>query len=221
MEQKIEAACGQDSPACGRRAAGEDPAKREQILDGAKRIFMRDGFDAASMNAITREAGVSKGTIYVYFQNKEDLFGALIEEERNRIVRSVQHALDEHEDAEGALLEFGTRFAVHVTSDHTIRAMRVVIGVIDRMPQLALQFFAASPANGFTVLKSYLDRQVKIKALAISDTELAAKQFIELSTAGLFKHRLFGGRATPPSHEEIAKTVRGAVDVFISAYRPA
>ncbi len=76
------------TPQGGRRAAGEDPVKREQILDGAKRVFMEQGFDAASMNDITRAAGVSKGTIYVYFQNKEDLFGELIQRERLRITES-------------------------------------------------------------------------------------------------------------------------------------
>ena len=53
------------APQTGRRVAGEDPAKREQILDGAKRVFMEQGFEAASMNDITRAAGVSKVTIYV------------------------------------------------------------------------------------------------------------------------------------------------------------
>src|SRR5690349_16872873 len=57
----------------GRPAAGQDPAKREQILEGARRVFIEMGFDAASMNDITRAAGVSKGTIYVYFANKEEL----------------------------------------------------------------------------------------------------------------------------------------------------
>ncbi len=66
----------------GRPAAGQDPVKRGQIIEGARRIFIEKGFEAASMNDITREAGVSKGTIYVYFANKEELFEALIEEER-------------------------------------------------------------------------------------------------------------------------------------------
>ena len=77
----------------GRRAAGEDPRKRDQILEGAKRVFMKSGFDAATMNDITREAQVSKGTIYVYFNNKEDLFAALIERERSRMVASMRSAL--------------------------------------------------------------------------------------------------------------------------------
>ncbi len=64
---------------------------------------MRSSFDAASMNDITREAGVSKGTLYVYFENKEDLFTALIARERNIIVNSVKQSLNGNEpDRRGA-----------------------------------------------------------------------------------------------------------------------
>ncbi len=75
---------------CGRTrlAAGQDPAKRSQILEGAQSVFLRMGFDAASMNDITREAGVSKGTIYVYFNSKEDLFVALCEHYRQTLFSS-------------------------------------------------------------------------------------------------------------------------------------
>jgi len=41
--------------------------KRRQIIDGACRVFLERGFDAASMGEIAREAHVSKGTLYVYF----------------------------------------------------------------------------------------------------------------------------------------------------------
>src|SRR5690606_26724115 len=68
----------------GRPAAGQDPAKRAQILAGAERVFNSMGFDAASMNDITREAGVSKATIYVYFSGKEELFAELFEQKRQR-----------------------------------------------------------------------------------------------------------------------------------------
>src|ERR1700716_650549 len=60
--------------------ASEGP-KRRQIIDGACRVFMERGFDAASMGEIARAAGVSKGTLYVYFENKEDLFQAIVGEE--------------------------------------------------------------------------------------------------------------------------------------------
>ncbi|HXV32211.1 MAG TPA: TetR/AcrR family transcriptional regulator, partial [Sinorhizobium sp.] len=200
----------------GRRAAGEDPVKREQILEGAKRVFMRSNFDAASMNDITREAGVSKGTLYVYFENKEDLFEALIARERNRIVKSIKQSLNDH-PIEEALHDFGVTLVTSITSDYTIRAMRTVLGVIDRMPRLAQRFFTATPENGYTVLKAYLDQQVAAGRLSIDDTELAAKQFIELSMAGIFKGRLFGMCDAVPA-ERIKKNVASAIRVFLAAY---
>lgn len=202
----------------GRRAAGEDPAKRDQIIEGAKRVFMSVGFDAASMNDITREAGVSKGTIYVYFENKEDLFAALIGRERSRVVQNVKHALDDHEPIDEALFEFGVTLTTHLTADHTIRAMRMVVGVSDRMPQLAQRFFNATPGSGYTVLRAYLDGQVERGALNIPDTDLAARQFIELSMAGMLKRRLFGEMETPPERSYIEKTVRSGVAMFLAAH---
>ena len=204
----------------GRRAAGEDPVKREQILEGAKRVFMRSNFDAASMNDITREAGVSKGTLYVYFENKEDLFEALIARERNRIVSSIKQSLNDVEPIEEALHDFAVTLVTSITSDYTIRAMRTVLGVIDRMPKLAQRFFLATPENGYTVLKAYLEQRVAAGTLSIEDTELAAKQFIELCMAGLFKGRLFGMCDAVPA-AQIEKNVRSAIRVFMAAYGPA
>jgi AcrR family transcriptional regulator len=76
----------------GRLAAGQDPAKRQQILEGADRVFSQMGFDAASMNDITREAGVSKGTIYVYFDSKEELFMELCFAYRDKLFSGIYSA---------------------------------------------------------------------------------------------------------------------------------
>ena len=58
----------------------EESSKRRQILDGACKVFLDLGFDGASMGAIARAAGVSKGTLYVYFADKCRLFEAIVEE---------------------------------------------------------------------------------------------------------------------------------------------
>src|SRR3954470_14093464 len=59
-------------------AADEDSVKRRQIVDAARSVFLSQGYDAASMGEIARAAGVSKGTLYVYFENKEQLFDAIV-----------------------------------------------------------------------------------------------------------------------------------------------
>ena len=102
----------------GRPAAGQDPAKRRQIIDGARRVFIEMGFDAASMNDITRAAGVSKGTIYVYFANKEELFEALIEEERRTIFDNLYEALERGGDVRDTLISYGMALAAQ---DHLAR----------------------------------------------------------------------------------------------------
>ena len=66
----------------------EDSSKRRQILDGARKVFMDLGFDGASMGEIARAAGVSKGTLYVYFADKNRLFEAIVEEESLEQARS-------------------------------------------------------------------------------------------------------------------------------------
>jgi len=205
-------------PPPGRRAAGEDPAKREQILDGAKEVFMEQGFEAASMNDITRAAGVSKGTIYVYFENKEDLFGAMIERERERITATVGNTLDAARPVAETLFAFGTLFAAHLTADTTIRAMRMVIAANHRLPTLCSRFFSSMRINPVSVLQAYLDGQAAAGAIACDDTVHAAKQFIELTTVGFFKQRLFGSLDQPPTKAEIEQNVASAVRVFLAAY---
>lgn len=203
--------------ATGRFAAGEDPAKREQILEGAKRVFMRMGFDAASMNDITREAGVSKGTIYVYFQNKEDLFVAMVETERAAFLASLKTVLSSHENIETGLYEFGVKFLEHLTDEKVMTAMRTVLGVRERMPDLCSRFFRG-PQNLRTVLHDYLERGVTIGVLDIDDLDLASGQFLDLASGSFFKFRLFGTMPEAPSRQEIDRVIRGAIRVFMAAY---
>ena len=66
-----------------------DNAKRRQIIEGARAVFLAQGFDAASMNDIARKAGVSKGTLYVYFDSKEALFVAITDEQCHKQAESV------------------------------------------------------------------------------------------------------------------------------------
>ena len=73
-----------DSEALEREAgaANDGSAKRRQIMEGARQVFLSAGFDGASMNDVARAAGVSKGTLYAYFNSKDELFEAIIRSEK-------------------------------------------------------------------------------------------------------------------------------------------
>src|SRR5271170_3027245 len=89
---------------------GEDGAKRRQIIEGARSIFLAQGFDAASMNDIARAAGVSKGTLYVYFTNKEELFTAIVQLECTAHAEAVFDLNHDDHQVEKALTRFGNAY---------------------------------------------------------------------------------------------------------------
>ncbi len=209
---------GEPADGGGRHAAGEDPSKRTQILDGAKRVFSRTGFDGASMNDITREAGVSKGTVYVYFSSKEDLFGAMVEREREVLLGDVIALLEGPEPTDERLTRYARRLVTLLCSDEVVRWVQVLIGTSAKMPELGAKFYEGGGQKGWRKLREFLDREVEAGRLAIPDTGLAAHQFAVLATAGLWRRRLFAHLAEPPDAALVEKTVASAVQVFLAAY---
>lgn len=194
-----------------------DSAKRRQILDGARRMFLAHGFDAASMNEIAREAGVSKGTLYVYFKSKEELFEAIVEAQCRQQGEQI-FTFDAAADIESELKRLGRGFSRFVSRPGGVSELRTVIAIADRMPELGGQFYLSGPALGISSLKGYLEDKVAAGLLEPHDCEVAAAQFIDACVSTTFKPMLFN-HAGPPSDERIGHVVDIAVRAFLAAYR--
>ena len=203
-----------------RTAAGEDPLKRQQILDGARQVFSTLGFDAASMNDVTREAGVSKSTLYVYFRSKEELFTALIAQQRDAYFERIEKIFTDPTHPAETLRTYGTALTTMLTSAKIMRVNRTVIAVASRMPEIGTEFFAKGPQRAIALLSSYLASATAAGALSVANPVLAAHQFNELAMAGLFRCRLFNQAIPDPTEDEIAKTVDAAVTLFMAGYGP-
>lgn len=208
----------EEAKARGRAAAGEDPKKRAQILEGAGRVISRMGYDAASVSDIAREAGVSKGTIYVYFSGKEDLFIALMEETRERIFGELAEQAGRPGPLDEKLRRYASTLVRLLNSEPVIRAHRVVIAVTERMPEMGRDFYEKASTKGSRLLGSMLEAEVAAGRLKIDNIPLAALQFFELSMVGIFRRRLFGHMPNPPTEAEIAATVDEAVKTFLCRY---
>jgi AcrR family transcriptional regulator len=211
----------QDKPNGGPRAeeTREDSAKRRQILEGARQSFLTNGFDAASMNEIARAAGVSKGTLYVYFKSKEELFEAIVEAQIREQGQQIFN-LDHNADIEGELTRLGRSFSQFMSRPGGVSELRTVIAIADRMPQLGARFFFAGPAFGIQKLREYLEEKVAAGVLEPHDCEVSAAQFIDSCVATTFKPMLFHD-AGPPSDERVAHVVGMAVRAFLTTYRRA
>lgn len=196
----------------------EDSAKRRQIIEGARSVFLSRGFDAASMGDIAKAAGVSKGTLYVYFKDKDELFSAIVREECAMQAEGVfDFDLNDH-DVEAVLLRHGKAFIRAVAEPSRISSFRTVIAVAERMPDLGRKVYETGPAVGIASLAAYLGAQVDAGILVIDDCEVAAAQFIEACHATILKPMLFNF-APPPTPERIDHVVGMAVRTFLAAYR--
>jgi AcrR family transcriptional regulator len=201
-----------------RHAAGTDPAKRNRILDGAVAVFMEKGFEAASVNDIRHAAGVSKGTLYVYFDNKEDMFIAMIEREREKLFSGIEEILTGDLPPRRKLGEFGRALAEILCSDKVIRAQRIVIGTLDTLPELGLRFYEKGALRAHHAVMEYFAQATEAGHFTVNDPDLAAAQFVELSTLGLWRQRLFGALQSPPTDAEIARHVDGAIAMIMARY---
>ncbi|SIS59873.1 TetR/AcrR family transcriptional regulator [Phaeovulum vinaykumarii] len=201
-----------------RHAAGEDPAKREQILQGAMKEFLEKGFDAASMNEICRAAGVSKGTLYVYFADKADLFEALISDQREQMFQGIAAALESDLPLREKLVQFGRRLVEVLCSHRVIRAQRIVAATVDRMPEVGTRFYEGGALRSHAALLNLLRREAAAGRIDAPDLSLAAFQLMELVGAGLWRARLFGKRTLPPDPSEIGRAVESGVAMFLATY---
>lgn len=201
-------------------AAYCDSMKRKQILDGARAVFLRDGFDGASMNDITRAAGVSKGTVYAYFRSKESLFETLIREDRSAQVAQVFVLDMKTADPADILFHLGMQLARIIADPDTLAQLRIVIGVASKFPNIGEAFFEAGPLAGKAHLADYFAQLHLSGALHIADTTRAASHFIELCRSDLLMRGLL--KISPmPDTAEMETRIRDAVSVFLKAYKSA
>lgn len=205
------------SPAQPAACCGQDPDKRTQILSGAREVFLERGFDGASMGDIAKAARVSKGTLYVYFQNKEDLFGALVTAVCSETAEGLFVLDDGEPDVEAALGRLGVSFIEAMVEPGHIAIVRMVIAISGRFPDIGRRLFEAGPLSGTRRLAAYLQAKVDQGVLVIGDVEQAAIQFLALCKEGVTQPILMGC-SDGPDKAATRQMVAGAVYVFMRAY---
>ena len=188
-------------------------------MDGARTAFLAAGFDGASMNDIARAAGVSKGTLYAYFDSKDELFEAII---RGQFAQAAERlcVFRREGDVRAMLTDFGVRLMARMTEPETLALARVVVAAVEKFPSIGRAFYEAGPAFGAARLAAELAALEKAGALKVPDPERAAWQFVDLCQSSVYKRILFGV-VDSVSPAEIEAAVTAGVEVFLSAYGSA
>jgi len=203
-----------------REASRTEPGgKAEAILAGAERAFLAGGFGAVSMDAIAREAGVSKATVYAHFGGKEALFGAVVAHLTERRFHGFSVEALDPRDIVPSLTTIAARFLDLVLSQEAIALNRIIIGEITRFPVLGEVFWAAGPARTRVQIEAFLRRCAELGSLAVPDPRLAAEQFIALARGEIHLRSLLrledpGDPAAPEA------AVASTVATFLRAFAP-
>src|SRR6202166_2744318 len=119
-----------------RRRKAERP---QEILEAAFVEFSRNGYAMTTLDRVAERAGVTKGTIYVYFENKEHLFISMVREITKATLDTVHEMVETHEGSTADLLRAQFSFIYqHIVEDRRRReVLRMLIAEAPRFPELA------------------------------------------------------------------------------------
>jgi TetR/AcrR family transcriptional repressor of mexJK operon len=202
------------SPGPGRP---KDPAKREAILAAARDLFLSNGYEGSSMEAIAAEAGVSKLTLYSHFKDKEALFGSAVKAIcETRLPRRL-FELDEGSSIEHALLDIGYAFEALVNSPESIGLHRVMVAMATQNPALSQMFFDAGPQKLLLDLEQMFARAHQLGLLNTPEPLRAAEHFCSL-IKGVAHFRLLVGYVEQLDAEDAKRHVDSCIALFMRAY---
>jgi AcrR family transcriptional regulator len=200
------------------RPKGGLAEKRSAILTGALTVFARDGYARASIDAISAEAGVSTRTIYNHFQDKAELFGAVIQESATRIADAQTVLIDQYlrkvTDVEADLADLGRAWLAPVPgyADHFALVRQINADSAHLPPDTIEAWLEAGPRRVRQALAGHLARLAGLGLLRVDDPGRAAQHFtLLLSTVN-------PANRGDVSEAEIDEVVVSGVHAFLYGY---
>jgi TetR/AcrR family transcriptional repressor of mexJK operon len=195
------------------------PAKRQQIIAGARQVFAELGFERTSVDLIAARAGVSKATIYNHYDDKRALFVACVEQDAEELRDGLHRCLGELAgDVEQALQVVGEKTMRVFLSPPVVALYRHIIAEAGRFPDLGRTIFDRGPSVIQTAIASHLQRWDRTGALRIDDPVAAAVQFLALCQGDLLSRARLAVLEYPVD-DQVRDTVKRAVRTFVRAYR--
>ena len=192
-------------------------SKHQAIERAALSLFLRDGYERTSVDAIAAEAGVSKRTVYSHFGDKENLFLTTLRDTRDELrerLREIVERTMTGPDAERALLTCVTEIArTTTTSPERAGLIRLLVATMPHFPESTELWRQRSITP---ILATGLERLAAAGALKIDDSEEAAGHLSAL-TIGQINNRSIMG-TVPLSDAETEQILTSGVAVFLRAY---
>lgn len=191
--------------------------KVASILAAARELFIDQGFDAVSMDMVSRQANVSKATLYAHFASKEALFTAVMVDETQRIADQIWRLTSDKDDVAHVLRLVAENFVEVFLTEQAMLLLRTVAGVVPRLPSVGTAIFESGPKAIEERLAQFLSEAHEKGQLNVPNPALAATQFLSL-VRGDFDIRGMLVPSSPPSRAEVDAQVEAGIDLFLNFY---
>jgi len=189
--------------------------RRENILDAAMQVFESKGFAAANVAEIASQAGIAKGTIYLYFDSKEQIFSAMLRE--RSFVPLLADLLNEDQPLEDTLVNLANNFQSYMASHLPLIRIAMADGL--RFPECAEQVYQEAILKGNLILADYLEKQSKAgKIRPLKNPFLTAKVFIGMMMYHLLTQEVMGGKNV--MHISQDDWIEEIINIFITSMSP-
>jgi TetR/AcrR family transcriptional repressor of mexJK operon len=202
------------------------PVKRAAILSSAQALFLREGFERTSMDAVAQHAKVSKRTVYDYYGDKARLLHEVVAEAADSLLRAVHEAITEHlsDDApittvqqlEDALIAFVGEIATTIVASTDYATVTTLVAEQRSLvPSLDQLLLSTAPEEAVAERLGHFDAA---GLLDVPDPRLAADHFNALTTLLAYSDQPDPGRA---DRDRARRSMTEGVRVFIRAYGAA
>lgn len=196
--------------------------KRQAIMDAAEHVFLRDGYLGANMDELATLSKVSKQTVYAHFGSKEALFVELVSRMTTHTGDGVLHDMSDPETAaelSGFLTDYAERQLSAVLEPRILRLRRMVIGEVERFPQLAHVLWDSGPQRAMTSMTARFARLTESGWLRVDDPAQAASFYNWLIMSGPLNEAMLLGDSAVPRGSTLRQHCREAVRIFLAAYQ--
>ncbi|HET7482092.1 MAG TPA: TetR/AcrR family transcriptional regulator [Actinomycetota bacterium] len=185
--------------------------RREEILTTSLHLFATKGFHGTSMRDIARSADITEGLIYHYFENKRDLFRAIIDEYSFLPLLRTLPQLAEQLDLRALLIVLARGFFDVMRQNTEIT--RLLLQEVQVFPEEKEAFFADAVGESISQLAQILDDRMNDRARTKVDPQMAARLFFNALLAFFVEQEILGGKHLLPADESVY--VEHLVDMFV------
>jgi len=190
--------------------------KRKAIIHAAIEEFYTKGYEGSSMDTISKEANVSKATVYNHFKNKEELFLAIADIVKERLEESFTYSYSSQKDLEDQLYDIAKKEIDFLGSEQNMKLIQIMTIVMIQKNEIGLKLLEITKDDFMIMTSTWFENAKKDNKLDFDDASFVAKQFIGMIKSFAFIPQLYG--APLLNKEEEKKVITETINMIIKLY---